>query len=206
MPKPDNQFQALARDAAERIAGDRDLRQQLSLLPDEGGGAVVPEDRPVRGRGKATTQLREWLAVRGHRLPEDVLVQMAGLAADQPADAVEAALVKAERILAWAEAGAVAVKGAPAVQTIGKRLEVFQLVYSAQLRAAEALLPYGAPKATPDAAPAGPTVLVVPSSALDQAAQARDVTPVEAAPAGRMRPPPMPWEMQQNQGDAEGAE
>lgn len=198
MTKPNDQFEALARDAAERIDASRDLQQQLSLLPDEAQGEGG-ETRRTRGGGKAMSQMRSWLADRGMRLPEEILAEMAGL--NSRDGAFLATMAEAEQLLAWAEAGAVGVKGAPAVQTMAARLATFQQLYAIRLRAADALLPYGAPKATPDAAPVNVTQIIVPGPAQAPAEPtrrpdlARDVTPG----ARRIGPPPMPHQIEQNQ-------
>lgn len=198
MVRPNTQFEAQAQEAAERIEAARAAGQQLTFLPDEAapGGQG---SRPPRGKGKATSQMREWLAARGFRMPEDALAEMAALASSD--DAFVTAMARCEQVLAWAEAGATSVKGQPAVQTMAQRLATFQFVYTAQLRAAEALLPYGLAKVTPDEAPQVPVQIVVQGGATVRQGpdQARDVTPRPA----RMAPPPMPSEMQRNQGVAD---
>lgn len=188
----------MARAAAERIDASRAMQQQLTLLPDEQadqGGEV----RRGRGAGRAMSQMRDWLASRGLRLPEEVLAEMAGL--QHREDVILATMADAERILAWAETGAVSAKGAPAVQTLAQRVNVFMQLWAMRLRAADALMPYGAPKATPDAAPVNVTQIVVaggqqapqqPAQAIDQA---RDVT----TGARRIGPPPMPHQIQHYQ-------
>ena len=132
-------------------------------------------------------------------MPEDALAEMASLASTE--DAFLTAMARCEQVLAWAEAGATSVKGQPAVQTMAQRLATFQFVYTAQLRAAEALLPYGLAKVTPDEAPQAPVQIVVQGGATVRQGpdQARDVTPRPA----RMAPPPMPSEMQRFQGVAD---
>lgn len=198
MARPNDKFEALARDAADRIDASRELQQQLSLLPDEAQGAGG-ETRRTRGAGKAMSQMRSWLAERGMRLPEEVLAEMAGLTSGE--NAFLATMAEAEQLLAWAEGGAVGVKGAPAVQTMAARLATFQQLYAIKLRAADALMPYGAPKATPDAAPVNVTQIIVPGPAQAPAEPtrrpelARDVTPG----ARRIGPPPMPHQIEQNQ-------
>ncbi len=198
MPGPKTLFDAQAQEAAERIDAARAAGQQLTFLPDE-AGAPGQGSRPPRGKGKATSQMREWLAARGFRMPEDALAEMAALASTE--DAFVTAMARTEQVLAWAEAGATSVKGQPAVQTMGQRLATFQFVYTAQLRAAEALLPYGLAKVTPDEAPQVPVQIVVQGGATVRQGpdQARDVTPRPA----RMAPPPMPSEMQRFQGVAD---
>jgi hypothetical protein len=188
-----NSFQALARDAAERLDRARAVGEQLELLPAEPieGG----EGKAGRGKGKAVSQLRAMLAAKGFRLPEEQLARIAGL--DSAEDAVMAAMAKAEKILAWAG-------GADFVATPSVRLGTFMQVYAAQVRAAEALLPYGLAKVTPDAAPVVPVQVVFNQA--PQGAQAvpamRNVTP----PVPELAPPPMPWEMQQNQAVADAVE
>ena len=198
MAKPNDQFEALAREAADRIDASRDLQQQLSLLPDEAQGAGG-ETRRTRGAGKAMSQMRSWLADRGMRLPEEVLAEMAGL--NSRDSAFLATMADAEQLLAWAEAGAVGVKGAPAVQTMAARLATFQQLYAMKLRAADALMPYGAFKATLDVAPVNVTQIVVSGAAPAPAEPsrrgdlARDVTPGQR----RIGPPLMPHQIEQNQ-------
>ena len=195
MARPNDQFEALARDAAERIDASRDLQRQLSLLPDEAAGSDG-EPRRTRGAGKAMSQMREWLASRGMRLPEEVLTEMAGL--DRTEHAFAATMAEAEALLAWAQTGAVGVKGAPAVQTMAARLATFQQLYAMKLRAADALMPYGAPKATPEVTHTNVTQIIVPGAA--QAPTSRAEVAVDRGPAARrIGPPPMPHQMQQNQ-------
>jgi hypothetical protein len=150
--KPNSQFDALARNAADRIRAARDAGEQLALFADP-AQVAVPEDgaavaRAPRGRGKATVMLNDWLAARGLRLPEDRLAEIAGLASDE--DVFIAAMQRTEQVLAWAEAGATAVKGTPATATLPQRMQTFQVVFTAMVRAAEALLPYARAKVTPD--------------------------------------------------------
>jgi hypothetical protein len=210
MAKARNQWEVDARAMAERIERAAELGQQLTFLPDEvpgegdqgEGGAV---GRPAGARNKASSQMRDWLAARGFRLPEEVLVQMAGLDAQE--DAVLVAMARTERILAWAfdvDMDAMP-KGTAKVATPGRRLEVFMQVFTIQLRAAEAMMPYGAAKASPDISVTQRTTIVMPGAAgpADPAASARDVTPRSD---GRMRPPPLPGEMQRNQGVADAAQ
>jgi hypothetical protein len=196
MVRPNTLAEEMAREAADRLQRAHDAGEQLSFLPDEKGGALVEGKdgaRPPRGPGKAMSQMRDWLAVRGYRMPEDVLAEMSGLASS--ADAVLEAMAKAERILEWAYDGDAAGKSPSSAQ----RLATFMQVYTLQLRAAEALLPYGMPKATPDVQVNQQNVFLVSRGSAEPAdpgAVARDVTPSRA---GRMRPPPMPGEIQQNQ-------
>lgn len=197
MAKPQNQYEELARDAAQRIEEVRASGQQLSLLPDE--PVAGESERAKRGKGKINSQLREWIAQRGLRMPEDVLAEMAGMASRD--DVFTFAMAQAERVLAWAEAGATGYKGSPASPSMAQRVAAFQMIYTAALRAAEAALPYIHAKVTPDAAPVQAVQVIVqggsasagPATGPDRA---RDVTPK----ATMLAPPPLPSEMQQNQG------
>ena len=206
MGGPNSKFDELARDAAERIEAAREAGEQLTFLPDE----PAPGDsaRAKRGKGKATSQLRDWCAAKGLRMPEDVLIEMAGMASSE--DAFLTAMARTEHLLAWAEAGArqtaTGVRDGVLVTidldtsaTMAQRLAAFQFVFTAQLRAAEALLPYGLGKVTPDVVQPVAVQVVMPGAAAPQAPRgpdaARDVTPRP----GQIAPPPMPHQMLQNQ-------
>jgi hypothetical protein len=203
MPGPQSTFEELARDAAERVQAARAAGEQLTFLPDEpqpGEGA-----RAARGKGKATSQLREWLAARGFRMPEDALAEIAGLASTE--DAFLTAMARTEQLLAWAETGGKDQKGAPRAPSTGQRLATFQFIFTAQLRALEAAMAYGLAKPQGDQAPVNVTQIVV-AGGQQPVAQAprgpdlaRDVTPQ----ARRIAPPPMPHEIVQNQQVAEPA-
>lgn len=194
MAKPNSSFEELARDAGKRIEDARAAGEQLTFLPDE--PQPDESERAKRGKGKATSQLRDWCASRGLRMPEDVLIEMAGMASTE--DAFLTAMARTEQLLAWAQAGAVGRKGAPVEPSTSLRLATFQFVYTAQLRAVEALLPYGLGKVTPDPAPqvTVPIHLHAPAPvAVRPGDLARDVTPQPR----RFGPPPMPHQIQQNQ-------
>jgi len=189
-------FDELARDAVARIEKAREAGEQLTFLPDE--PAPGETERAKRGKGRANSQLRDWLAARGLRMPEDVLVEMAGMASTE--DAFLTAMARTEQLLAWAEAGATGYKGSPAAPSMAQRLAAFQFVFTAQLRAAEAMLPYVAAKVTPDVAVTMPVQVVqmpAPPAAAGstRADLARDVTPQPV----RIGPPPLPGQIQQNQ-------
>lgn len=204
-----NSYEQDAAAMALRIQEARDAGQQLTFLPDE--PAPGDSERTKRGKGKATSELRNWLAARGMRLPEDVLTEMAGMASGD--DAVVAALARVEQVLIWAKSGAatehewVNAEGETKKRplriepTLGERLDIFKFIYTAQLRAAEALLPYGLAKVTPDQGNTVVNQIIMPGATApavpaDRAAAARDITPQ----ARRMAPPPMPHEIKQNQG------
>lgn len=192
MSGADNQFQKMAADAAERLQQDRELQQQLTMLPDDVPAEVEPEEpakvgRPAGSKNKVSNQMREWLAHRGYRLPEEVLGQMLGQAGGDT-DLMAETFRDVERLMAWAVGGASVTKWDASAQrhvatgetphpTLGQRLETFQRLYAQKLRAAEALLPYGAPKASPDTAQPGRTVVVVPVAAEGSRPAPQDVTP-----------------------------
>lgn len=200
-------FDELARDAVARIEKAREAGEQLTFLPDE--PAPGETERAKRGKGRANSQLRDWLAARGLRMPEDVLVEMAAMASTD--DAFVTAMARTEQLLAWAEAGArqtaTGVRDGVLVTvdldtsaTMAQRLAAFQFVFTAQLRAAEAMLPYVAAKVTPDVAVTMPVQVVqmpAPPAAAGstRADLARDVTPQPV----RIGPPPLPGQIQQNQ-------
>lgn len=207
MAKANTQTEELMRKAAERLDRSNELGQQLTLLP-EGDLKPSASGRPGRGKGRAMSQMREWLAQRGFRLPEDVMAEMAGLTSNQ--DAVLTAMARAEQILSWAYDGAHIGKKAAPSPTPAMRLEAFKQVYALQLRAAEAMLPYGLAKVTPDVVQNVNATQIVMAAAPSQAAEgvklARDVTPNGM----KVGPPPMPHEMQQNQevsaGNSDGSD
>lgn len=210
MAKPKNSFEELARDAATRLDAVREAGEQLTFLPDEAGSAVdLVRDKPVgRQKGsknKASNQMREWLADKGYQMPEDVLAQMAGLGGSD--DAILTAMQNAERVLAWSFAGQVrklADGTKMAIEPSGtQRMSLFISFYTIQLRAADALLPYGAPKATPDAVAPLAIQINVPGApgVADPAAEARVINPSQGR---RMVPLDVAINNEQKQGVTEG--
>ncbi len=189
MAKAENQWQEQAAEAAKRIDAARDLGQ-LSLFPGDAGAEDAEAGGAGRGKGKALSKLRELLAARGLRMPEDVLANVAAL--DDPEGPVMAALKKAEAV-------ALAIYGhgqAPA----SVRLRLFETFYAQTVRALDALLPYGLAKVTPDVQVSQAVqVVVMPGGQGQQPLQggdrARDVTPQ----ARRIAPPPLPVKVQENQ-------
>ncbi|MEO0678063.1 MAG: hypothetical protein AAFZ02_10965 [Pseudomonadota bacterium] len=203
MPGRPSLYEKLAKEAVERVEADRAMQEQLTLLPDEDAGAELETDgHAARGPGKALSQMREYLAAKGYRFPEEVLAQIAGLDR-QGGDTLEAAMAQADRILAWASHGARKEKIDGTVQdaqpTLGQRLATLQQVRAAQLRAADALMPYGAPKATPEEPQKAPNRIVMPQQPADPASQARDVTPQRTKIGTRMMPADVAHEIKQNQ-------
>jgi hypothetical protein len=199
MPGRDNSYEALARSAAGRLEQARAQGEQLKLLADAEPEAVT-EARAVRGKGKAMSQMREWLAARGYRRPEEVLAQIAGL--DSRDDVILACMADAERIVAWAHADKRDADGSVVMPSASAFVRAFEMVYTMRMRALDALMPYVAPKVTPDAAtlPVVPIMVpVAPSAGRDPALEARDVTPQPVRIGGRMIPANLRREMQQNQ-------
>lgn len=209
------QAEQLARAAAERIERQRALGAQLTFLPDEGGeGSRAVVEGKGRGKARALNLFRQWLAHRGFDAPEEQIARMAGLH-EVGADPVTQAMVVAERVLAWAGDGAVQTTYSPTEgQRVARdpvtgdplpwaprpedRLEVFKQLYTVQLRANEALLPYGLPKPGADAPPAQPVQILVQGGEARQVRPgetARDVTGSGRATSScRTAPPPMPGE------------
>lgn len=212
MPKSKNQYEELAREAVERVDQARSMGQQLSLLPDADEGAMPDPGgkavgRPAGAKNKGSSQLRDWLSARGLRMPEDQLVQIAGLAAGE--DVITKVIADAERILAWAADGAVNrvfivgtghvdLEG-PWKPSPGERIDLFKFLYTATIKANEALMPFVAPKATPDVIERHQTTILMP-----MAGQPGDGARVidgrsGPVPGGRMAPPPLPGENEQKQ-------
>lgn len=205
-----SQFEDLAAQAARNIDVARAAGQQLTLLPEDVAPAAEGA-RPPRGKGKITSQLRDWCAAKGYRMPEDQLIQIAGMASTE--DVFIFAMQRTEQVLAWAEAGArqtaQVIRDGALIEvtldtsaTMAQRVTLFTTIYAAAVKAADSLLPYGLGKVTPDAPMAIPVPVFVASPSRGHAAdQARDVTPS----ARRISPPPMPNTMQQNQTLSESA-
>lgn len=178
-----DQIEQARRDAKVRAA--QDLRQggaQLALFGQD-GAAVAPEarkgpGRPAGAKNKLTQKLAQLMATRGYRDPAEQLAMLAGL--DRP------------------DLHPLALAG-----ELAELVEADPLAVLAQMRQAAAdLMPYWHGKVTPDQAQQPPTQIVavpVPTWAADRPAELRDITPG----ARRIAPPPLPHEIQQNQGLAE---
>jgi len=170
------------------------MGEQLSMLVDEDGRTAVEAGsgkvgRPKGAKNKGSNQMRDWLAAKGYRMPEDVLAEMAGLASTD--GAILTAMRHADQVLTWAFAGA-AGGDAPGP---AERVSMFMQLYAAQLRAADALLPYGAPKATPDVVTQTAIQIVTPAPRPEP----RDVTPQPSRMRSRMVPQDVAWENEQKQ-------
>lgn len=186
MAKAENHWQREAAAVAARIDAARDTGQLSLFDGDEGGGDGAGVAAGKRGKGRALSSLREILAARGLRMPEEVLANIAGL--DDPEGPVMAALKKAESV-------ALALYGhgqAPAAV----RLRLFEGFYAETRRALDALLPYGLAKITPEVNVQAVQIVQMPAPSAPRGGDlARDITPQPR----RFGPPPMPHEMQQNQ-------
>jgi len=199
--KPKNSFEAMALNAASRIDQARAAGEQLTFLPDEAGAPPVDTierkaGRPVGARNKASSQMRDWLAANGYRFPEDQLAQMAGLASRD--SAIVTAMQQAEHVLTWAFAGSKDKDGKAMLPTPQQRMVTFSQLYTQMLRAADALLPYGAPKATPDVTVQQAIQINVPGAPAqaDPAANAKVINPKSGR---RMVPLDVALESEQNQ-------
>ncbi len=209
MAKARNSFERMAADAARRLDQARATGEQLSFLPDEAGrtpaevaapdgAAPAKGGRPKGALGKVSSQLRDWLAARGLRMPEQQLAEIAGLASSE--GAMMTAMRDAEAVLAWSYATE---DGTGPVPSSEQRLSTFLQLYAMQLRAADALMPYGTPKAAPDVNVTQAVQLVVQGG--DRGRAAQDVTP-NAAPARRgLVPADVQWKIEQKQQDSEDA-
>lgn len=186
MSKPSNRFETMAREAAQRIEVARQMGQQLDLLPADPAQAL--DASAGRGVAKRAKGLGAWLAAQGYRNPAEVLAELAGLASRD--DAVTTAMREAERICLWA-----------GVADAKARLGVFMQVYAGMIRATDALMPYAHGKVDKPAPPQQAVQVVVnqPAAPGDGA---RVVNP--AGPSGvRHAPPPLPHEVQPDQGVSE---
>jgi len=211
MPKPDNQWQAQAAEAAARIDADREMGVQLALIPDPAEPRLPARratgGRPAGAKNKGSSQLRKWLADQGLKMPEQQIAEIAGLAA-QDSDAMGTAMAQAERLIAWATdgAGEIPVEGRQAA-LIALRIDLFKFLYSSMRQAADALMPYGTPKASPDVVQNTTVNMIVPSAPSQPGDQARVIN---APKGGRMAPPPLPGEIVENQdlsgSDPEGSD
>jgi len=204
MPNPKNDAEAMAKAAAKRIDEARALDQQLTFLGDEDGAPPVDTvdrkaGRPPGAKNKGSSEIKDWLGARGYRMPEDVLAKMAGL--DNRDGAIVATIKDAEQVAAWAFEGATVKSGDRKGETIeatpAQKLQIFSTLYTMRLRAADALMPYTAAKASPDETPQRPvTVVVAGGQAPASGPQMRDVTP-ENRPD--LLPADVAWEIEQNQ-------
>ena len=202
MAKARNLFEVQAREAAERIDRDRALAEQLSFLPDpvepaapaarEAGGKRT--GRPPGSPNKGSSQLRQWLAEQGYTLPEEQLAQIAGLAG--AGDVVGETIARAERVIAWMLDGAELSGTERRKALTALKVDMFKFLFAHARQAAEALLPYGTPKASPDVVQNTQVNVIVPAAPGRPGDGARVVSPVSG---GRMAPPPLPCEMQQDQ-------
>ena len=202
MAKPKNSFEVMAQEAARRIDQARAAGEQLTFLPDEAGAPPVDTverkaGRPVGAKNKASSQMRDWLTAHGYRMPEDQLAQMAGLASTD--SAIVTAMQQAEQVLTWAFAGSKDKDGAAVLPGPRQRMAMFSQLYTQMLRAADALLPFGAPKAAPDAG--GPAVIpiMMPVTPM-QAADGSNARVISDDQDARLRPLNAHLFFEQNQG------
>jgi hypothetical protein len=197
-------FETQAQKMAERMDHARQVGEQLSFLadPDGEGGEAVPAERkagrPKGSKNKVESQMRAMLAAKGMRMPEDVMAEIAGLSSRE--DVKLQAMADTEMLLSWAAAGAAKLgkKGSKTdwKASGGQRMSVFFEFYKLRIKALEALLPYGLGKVTPDVSVSNTQVtqIVMPGGG-----EGASATLIEGRDSGRMAPPPLPNNMQQNQ-------
>lgn len=182
------------REAARRLDAAQEVGRQLSLLPAEASPADPAElpapagpGRPKGSRNRRTSKLRQMLAARGYRMPEDVVAETAGLNAS--VSGIELAMQRVEQVAAWLEADGLK------RLTLEARLGLFLAILREQGDAAAALLPYGLERLTPESGPViAPTVIMLP-----QGGQPGDQARVIEGQASDMAPPPLPSEVKGNQ-------
>lgn len=167
MAKAKNSYERMAADAAKRIEDARDMGQQLTFLGDEAGAPPVDTverqiGRPKGAKNKGSSELRKWLAAQGYRMPEDMLAEMAGLSSRDPAIVV--AMQQTEQVLTWAYQGAKDKDGVLQLPSPAQRVQMFNSIYTILLRAADALLPYAAAKASPDVQVNDNRTFIVPAA------------------------------------------
>ena len=210
--------------AAERIGRAREAGEQLSLLAPAAPEAASPAaqgegerrgpGRPLGSRNRAKrAELRKLFAARGWAMPEDQLARLAGLDLGR-GDLFTQAMARAEQLLAWAQDGAreeeddAGRKSVPA-PTMGQRLSLALSLLGEMRRAQEALLPYGLAKVTPDQA-APPVTFITLPGAPAQGAPGDGARVVEGVSrrveASDYAPPPLPAEIERNQGLADDAD
>lgn len=202
-----------AAEAAARLERARDAGQQLSLIaptepeaaPPAAQGAPRKPGRPKGARNRAKTELRQLLAARGARMPEDVLAELAGLT--RRGDPLALAMERAERLLAWAQDGARPTLGADGTKdtkpTTGQRLDLVVTILREMRAAGDALLPYGLAKVTPDQGGGAPVTFINLPAPVAQGAPGDGARVIEGeartVAASVYAPPPMPSQPQRNQ-------
>lgn len=186
----------LAREAAARVDDAREHGRQLSLLVAEASPAdpaeIAPRGpgRPKGATGKRSSKLRQMLAARGFRMPEDIVAEVAGLG-QRDVSTVELAMLRAEQVAAWLEdrTGGLPLKR-------DQLLGLFVSIWKEQNGAAAALLPYGLEKVTPDQVQTAPTFIVMPGQAPRAAVPGDRAVVIDAD----LAPPPLPGEIERIQG------
>lgn len=166
---------------------------ERAAAPALGGAGAAGRGRPVGATNKRASGLRRMLAARGYRMPEDVLAETAGLSDGRGRSLVELAMARAEQVLAWSHGPRATVKPA-------ERLTVLLAILREQRQAADALLPYGLAKMTPDAVTTIHATQIVMPGAPAQGAPGDSARVIEGRATFGFAPPPMPGETVGNQG------
>lgn len=214
MGKSDSEWEKMVAEAAQSVERQHQLGTQLGLWGEQVAPPVESKGvgRPKGAKNKGSTQLRDWLAAKGLAMPEDRLAQIAGL--DVPDDAWTVAIKRAEMLMLFLGEGTKVKNYSPEKGHVYEpwtpspddKLAVFKVIYGAMLEANKALMPFVAPKASPDVQVTNAVQVIMPSApSPDLAAQARDVSAPAPRLAGRMIPADLAYEMQQNQRVTEAA-
>lgn len=172
-----------------------------------GGNGAAGAGRPKGSPNKRDSKLRQMLAARGFRMPEDVLAEMAGLSDRQGRPLIVQAMAMAEQVLAWAHEGCVDKNGMPTRPEPGERRATLLAILGEMRRAGDALLPYGLAKMSPDTAVnVQATTIVMPGAA--RPGDGARVVEGRAAQVGPsdFAPPPLPGETVENQSLDDSAE
>jgi hypothetical protein len=196
-----------AADAAERLDRAAATGRQLDLLaapaspadPAEleraaaqGGAGAAGRGRPKGSANKRASHLRRVLAVRGYRMPEDVLAETAGLTDRSGRSLIELAMARAEQMLAWSHGPRATVKPA-------ERLTALLAAMREQRQAADALLPYGLAKMTPDTTVNIAAAQILMPGAAAQGAPGDGARVIDGRAASNFAPPPLPGQTEQYQ-------
>ena len=196
----DRRTAAMAAQAADRLERGAAAGEQMGLFPAPAQPAAFepPAEarsgpgRPAGSRNKRGSQLREWIAHKGGCMPEDRLMELAGLF-DRDRSALEHAFALAEQaiLLSGAKPGEVE----PSAR-LGLALQFLEL----GRKAVADLLPYGLPKMTPDTVQQiAATFIQMPGAG----GQGGGGPVVEGAAASVFAPPPLPGEIVEDQGLSE---
>lgn len=192
---------AMAARAAERLDAAAAVGEQFDLLAAPASPAnpadIVRADgkgaagagRPKGSANKRDSRLRQMLAARGYRMPEDVLAEMAGLSDRAGRSGMELAMARVEQIEAWSGG-----RTPPR-----ERRALLVSVMREQRMAAGDLLPYGLAKMTPDTTVNIAAAQILMPGASAQGAPGDGARVIEGRAASNFAPPPLPGRTEQYQ-------